>query len=134
MRWFHEAVDHLHVALLHRIIPPVFQHGIDSPSLSAHLAAVRLTLPALTATRHYTVLAHTLIGEVAAGFQVRWGPQPDLPVLCTITALLKCLTIKVFVVFFEAPCQGKPTSWPYEPPFIVPGLTCCQDSGACSIF
>ena len=46
-------------------------------SLSAHLAAVRLTLPALTATRHYTVLAHTLIGEAAAGFQVRWGPQPD---------------------------------------------------------
>src|SRR5262249_38977533 len=28
MRWFHEAVDHLHVALLQRIIPPVFQHGI----------------------------------------------------------------------------------------------------------
>src|SRR5215217_6687802 len=56
MRWFHEAVDRLHVALLHHIIPPVFRHGIDSPSLSVHLAAVRLTLPALTATRHYTVL------------------------------------------------------------------------------
>src|SRR4029453_8583617 len=54
MRWFHEAVDRLHVALLHRIIPPVFQHGIDSPSLSAHLAAVRLTLPALTATPPHT--------------------------------------------------------------------------------
>src|SRR5262249_62063482 len=38
MRWFHEAVDRLHVALLQRIIPPVFQYGIDSPSLAAHLA------------------------------------------------------------------------------------------------
>ena len=81
MRWFHEAVDRLHVALLQRIIPPVFRHGIDSASLSAHLAAVRLALPALTAARHYTVLARTLIGEVAAGFQVRWGPHPDLPVI-----------------------------------------------------
>ncbi|HSX80821.1 MAG TPA: hypothetical protein VLQ80_19905 [Candidatus Saccharimonadia bacterium] len=81
MRWFHEAVDRLHVALLRHILPPVFRHGIDSPPLAAHLAAVRLTLPALTATRHYTVTAHTLIGEVAAGFQVRWGGQPDLPVI-----------------------------------------------------
>jgi hypothetical protein len=81
MRWFHEAVDRLHVALLQRIIPPVFRHGIDSPALSAHLAAVRLTLPTLTATRHYTVLAHTLIGDVTAGLQVRWGPRPDLPVI-----------------------------------------------------
>src|SRR5262249_27712240 len=81
MRWFHEAVDRLHVALLQRMIPPVFQHGIDSPSLAAHLATVQLPLPALTATRHYTVRAHTLIGEVVAGFQVRWGPQPDLPVI-----------------------------------------------------
>src|SRR5262245_64954359 len=81
MRWFHEAVDRLHVALLHRLLAPVVRHGIDSPALPAHLAAVRLTLPALTATRHYTVLAHTLVGEVAAGFQVRWGPQPDLPAI-----------------------------------------------------
>ncbi len=81
MRWFHEAVDRLHVALLRRIVPPVFRHGIDSPPLPVHLAAVQLTLPALTATRHYTVRARTLVGEVTAGFQVRWGPRPDLPVL-----------------------------------------------------
>jgi hypothetical protein len=81
MRWLHEAVDRLHVALLCHLIPPVFRHGIDSPPLSAHLAAVQLTLPTLTAARHYTVRAHTLIGEVTAGFQVRWGPQPDLPVI-----------------------------------------------------
>lgn len=81
MRWFHEAVDRLHVALLRRLVPPVFRHGIDSPPLPVHLAAVQLTLPALTATRHYTVRARTLVGEVTAGFQVRWGPRPDLPVL-----------------------------------------------------
>lgn len=78
---FHEAIDRLHVAVLRHIVPPVFRHGIDSPTLHEHLAAVQLTLPALTAARHYTVLASTLVGEVGAGFQVRWGPQPDLPVL-----------------------------------------------------
>lgn len=81
MRWFHEAIDRLHVGLLRRIVPPVFRYGIDSPPWSAHLAAVQLTLPALTDTRHYTVTARTLVGELAAGFQVRWGSQPDLPVL-----------------------------------------------------
>jgi hypothetical protein len=81
MRWFHEAVDHLHVACLRRIMPRVFRHGIDAAPLSAHCTAVQLSLPALTATRHYTVTARTLVGDLTAGFQVRWGPQPDLPVL-----------------------------------------------------
>ncbi len=81
MLWFHEAVDRLHVALLRRLVPPVFRHGIDSPPLHEHLQAVQLTLPALTATRHYTVVARTLAGDIGAGFQVRWGAQPDLPVL-----------------------------------------------------
>src|SRR5712691_5694065 len=81
MRWFHEAVDRLHVACLHRLMPRVFRHSIDSPPLSAHVAAVQLSLPARTATRYYTVTARTLVGELAAGFQVRWGPQPGLPVL-----------------------------------------------------
>jgi len=81
MRWFHEAVDRCHVALVRRVMSPVFRHGIDSPPLHEHLAAVQLTLPALTAARHYTVVARTLVGEVGAGFQVRWGVRPDLPVL-----------------------------------------------------
>jgi len=81
MLWFHEAVDRLHVALLRPLVPPVFRHGIDSPPLHEHLQAVQLTLPALTATRHYTVVARTLVGDIGAGFQVRWGAQPDLPVL-----------------------------------------------------
>ena len=103
MRWFHEAVDRLHVALLHRIIPPVFRHGTDSPALSAHLAAVRLTLPALTTTRHYTVLAHTLIGEVAAGFQVRWGPQPELPVIVYHHGIAEMPYDKSFRGIFRGP-------------------------------
>src|SRR2546430_278428 len=65
MRWFHEAIDRLHVASLHRLMPRVFRHGIESPPLSAHLAAVQLSLPALTATRHYTVTARTLVGYLA---------------------------------------------------------------------
>jgi len=81
MFWVHEAVDRLHVVLLRRLVPPVFRHGIDSPPLHAHLQAVQLTLPALTATRHYTVVARTLVGDIGAGFQVGWGAQPDLPVL-----------------------------------------------------
>ena len=81
MRWFHEAVDRLHVALLRRLVPPVFRHGIDSPSLYEHLQAVQFTLPILTAARHYTVVARTLVGDIGAGFQVRWGGRPDLPVL-----------------------------------------------------
>ena len=79
MQWFHEAIDRLHVALLCRLVPSVFRHGIDSPPLHEHLQAVQITLPRLTATRHYTVMARTLVGNLGAGFQVRWGPQPDLP-------------------------------------------------------
>lgn len=81
MRWFHEAVDHLHVALLRHLVPPVFRHGIDSPPLHEHLQAVQCTLPALTTARHYTVVVRTLVGELGAGLQIRWGAQPELPVL-----------------------------------------------------
>lgn len=81
MRWFHEAIDRCHVAVLCRMVPPVFPQGSASPPLSEHLAAVRLTLPPLTPARHYNVVAHTLVGEVGAGFQIRWGPRPDLPVI-----------------------------------------------------
>ena len=81
MRWFHEGVDCLHVALLRPLVPPVFRHGIDSPPLYEHLQDVQFTLPKLTVARHYTVVARTLVGDLEAGFQVRWGPQPDLPVL-----------------------------------------------------
>ena len=132
MRWFHEAVDRLHVALLQRIIPPVFRHGIDSPSLSAHLAAVRLTLPALTATRHYTVLAHTLIGEVAAGFQVRWGPQPDLPVIVYHHGIAEMPYDKSFRGIFRGSLPGQAHLVAIRAPFhrtwldLLPGLGSMQ--------
>jgi hypothetical protein len=81
MRWLHEGIDRLHVALVSRLFPPVFRRGQTSPSLQEHLAAVRLTLPPLSTTRHYTLTAQTLVGVVEAGLHVRLGPQPGLPVL-----------------------------------------------------
>jgi hypothetical protein len=132
MRWFHEAVDRLHVALLHRIIPPVFRHGIDSASLSAHLAAVRLALPALTATRHYTVLAHTLIGEVAAGFQVCWGPHPDLPVIVYHHGIAEMPYDKSFRGIFRGSLAGQAHLVAVRAPFhrtwldLLPGLGSTQ--------
>ncbi|MGE3537426.1 MAG: hypothetical protein AB7N91_08305 [Candidatus Tectimicrobiota bacterium] len=82
MRWFHEGVDRLHVALLKHIVPAVFRHGVESPSLTEHLAAVRLTLPPLRPSAgHYTLTADTLAGPLQSGFQVHPGPQPGLPVL-----------------------------------------------------
>ena len=132
MRWFHEAVDRLHVALLHRLIPPVFQHGVDSPSLSAHLAAVRLTLPGLTATRHYTVRAHTLIGEVAAGFQVRWGARPDLPAIVYHHGIAEMPYDKSFRGIFRGSLPGQAHLVAIRAPFnrtwldLLPGLGSMQ--------
>jgi hypothetical protein len=81
MRWFHEGVDRLHVAITRRFIPPIFRDGVVSPSLHEHLAALHLELPALSVARRYTLTARTLVGDLAAGFQVRRGARPELPVL-----------------------------------------------------
>jgi len=103
MRWFHEAVDRLHVALLHRLVPPVFRHGIDSPGLHEHLQGIQFTLPILTAARHYTVVAHTLVGDIGAGFQVRWGARPDLPVLVYHHGIAEMPYDKSFRGIFRGP-------------------------------
>lgn len=81
MRWLHTAVDRLHGLCLARVVPPVFRHGVESPPWDVHLQAVQLALPALTAARYYTVPAQTVVGAMTAGFQVRWGPRLDLPVI-----------------------------------------------------
>jgi hypothetical protein len=81
MRWFHEGVDRLHVALMSRLAPRVFRHGVDSSCLRSHLDAVQFDLPPLTTARRDTVAAQSLVGEVETGLQVRWGPRPDLPVV-----------------------------------------------------
>lgn len=81
MRWFHEAVDRLHVTLASRLAPPVFRHGVTSPSLHEHVEAVRCELPMLSTTRRSRLTAHTLVGALDAGVRVRRGPRPDLPVV-----------------------------------------------------
>ncbi len=81
MRWFHESVDRLHVVLANVFVPRIFRRNLDTPSLQEHLAAVQLELPPLTTRRRYTLTAHTVVGKVEAGFQVRLGPRPDVPVL-----------------------------------------------------
>ena len=132
MRWFHEAVDRLHVACLHRLMPRVFRHGIDSPPLSMHCAAVQLSLPALTATRHYTVTARTLVGDLAAGFQVRWGPQPDLPVLIYHHGIAEIPYDKSFRGIFRGALPGQAHLVAVRAPFhrtwpdLLPGLGSMQ--------
>ncbi len=80
-RGFHEGVDRLHVAVTSRLLPPMFRRGLDALSLHEHLDAVQLELPPLAEGRRYTLTAHTLVGSLDAAFQVRPGPQSDLPVV-----------------------------------------------------
>ena len=75
MRWFHEGVDRLYIGVMRRLVPPVFRRGRDSATLHDHLAATRLQIPPLVADRRCSVTAHTMVGEVQAGF--RWRPASD---------------------------------------------------------
>ncbi len=81
MRWFHESIDRLHPAAFGLIAPRAFRHGIMSPSLREHLAAVRLETPPCTTQKRYRLTADTLVGPLACGYRVQLGPRPDLPVL-----------------------------------------------------
>jgi hypothetical protein len=81
MRWFHSGIDGLYAALAHGLIPPLFRHGHASPPLRDHLAAVELQVPPLVANGRYTLTARTLAGDVRAGFRLRLGSRPALPVL-----------------------------------------------------
>lgn len=102
VRWLHAGVDRLHVALLHRLFPRVFRQGHTSPPLPAHLAAVRLTLPPLTATRRYALPVQTGVGNLAAEIQVRLGPQPALPVLIFHHGIAEIPYDKTFRGIFRA--------------------------------
>ena len=81
MRWLHAGIDRLHVALIGLSRPQIFWHGTTSPSLRAHLDAVRLELPGLSPALRYRLTAQTLVGPLEAGYRVRWGPRPHVPVL-----------------------------------------------------
>lgn len=81
MRWFHEGVDRLYVALMRRIVPPIFRRGSTSPPLHDHVAAVELQLPPLAGDQRHAVTARSLVGSLQAGFRVRLGSRPELPVL-----------------------------------------------------
>ncbi|GIX46251.1 MAG: hypothetical protein KatS3mg131_0462 [Candidatus Tectimicrobiota bacterium] len=81
MRWFHEGVDRLHVALARLLLPPVFRHGTASPPLAEHLAAVAYELPPLTAAGRHTLVVQSLVGPLSAGFRVRLAAQRSAPVV-----------------------------------------------------
>jgi hypothetical protein len=81
MRWFHEEIDRLYVAAACRLVPPVFRNGSTSATLNEHLAAVELSMPPVVADGRYTVPARTLAGVVKAGFRLRRGSRPALPVV-----------------------------------------------------
>jgi hypothetical protein len=102
MRWLHQGIDRLHVALVSRLFPPVFRQGCTSPALHEHLAAVRLTLPPLTTTRRYTLMVQTLVGELEAGVYVRLGPRPALPVVVYHHGIAEIPYDKTFRGIFRA--------------------------------
>ncbi len=81
MRWWHESIDRLHVALASRLAPQIFRHGSTSPSLEEHLAAVQLDLPELTSGRQMTLTARTLVGDLEARVQFRPGSRPTCPLI-----------------------------------------------------
>jgi hypothetical protein len=81
MHRLHQGIDRLHAALITLTSPRVFRHGTASPLLSSHVDAVQLDLPPLHAAQRYRCTARTLVGPLEAGYQVRWGPRPDLPAL-----------------------------------------------------
>jgi len=75
MRWLHQGIDRLQVALIGRFMPYAFRDGVESPAFAEHVAAITLTLPALSAPGRYPLSAHTLVGEVEASVQLWPGPQ-----------------------------------------------------------
>ena len=81
MLWFHEGVDRLYIGVMHRLLPPIFRYSCTSPSLQEHLAAVGLRMPPLDIRRRHVVAARTSVGDVQAGFRVRLGARPELPLL-----------------------------------------------------
>lgn len=101
MRWLHESIDRLHVTLASLFVPKLFRQGIDSPSFQEHLAAVQLELPPLTSQRHYTLTAHSCVGELETGFQVRLGPQPELPVVVYHHGIAEMPYYKSFLGIFR---------------------------------
>ncbi|MBM3222223.1 MAG: hypothetical protein FJZ47_00240 [Candidatus Tectomicrobia bacterium] len=128
MRCLHEAIDRLHVACLRRVMPRVFRHGVESPSLVEHLNAVQLRLPALTSARHYHVQAQTLVGELRAGFQIRWGPRPTLPVIVYHHGIAEMPYDKSFRGIFRDSLPGQAHLVAIRAPFhrtwlgLLPGL------------
>lgn len=81
MRWFHEGIDRLYVALMCHIIPPLFRGASTSPALHEHLAAVQLQIPPLAADGRHKLTVRTMVGDVTAGFRLRLGSREALPVV-----------------------------------------------------
>lgn len=83
MRWLHESIDRLHLRLMRLLFASrAFQQGVVSPPFAEHIAAVRLQMPDIVPQRQqYNLAAQTLVGEVEAGFFLRRGAHPTMPVL-----------------------------------------------------
>lgn len=103
MRWFHEGVDCLHIALVYRLFPRVFRRGAWASSLHEHLAAVRVLMPALTTSQRLRVPIQTRVGELDAGIRIRFGPRPALPVLVYHHGIAEVPADKSFRGIFRTP-------------------------------
>jgi len=134
MRWFHESIDRLYVALMHRLVPPVFRHGSTSPLLHEHLAAVQLQLPPLTTAQRYTLTARTLVGAVEAGFRVRLGPRPALPVLIYHHGLAEIPYDKNFRGIFRRHVPVEAHLVAVQAPFHRSYVDCCRGLATLSHF
>jgi pimeloyl-ACP methyl ester carboxylesterase len=72
----HATLDRATIALSRRFFRRhrYFRDSIDSASLPAHLAGVRLTFPQLAGEQLYPIVAETLVGRLEAGVRVaRWS-------------------------------------------------------------
>ncbi|HEY7492057.1 MAG TPA: hypothetical protein VIH59_13225, partial [Candidatus Tectomicrobia bacterium] len=130
----HEGIDRLYVALLHRLVPPVFRHGGPAPLLHEHLAAVQLQLPPLTAAPRYTLTAHTLVGTVEAGFRIRPGPRPTLPVLIYHHGMAEIPYDKTFRGIFRRHVPVEAHLVAVQAPFHRSYLDCCRGLATLSHF
>ncbi len=102
MRWFHTGVDRLHLALMRLVFAArAFQHGVLAAPVAEHVAAIRLQMPVITPECHrYRLTAQTLVGQVEAGFSVRWGAHPALPVVLYHHGIAEMPPLKSFYSLF----------------------------------
>jgi hypothetical protein len=135
MRWFHEGIDRLYIAVMHLLVPPVFRRGSTSPQLPDHLAAVQLRVPPLGAgRRRYSLPARTLVGDLQAGFRVRPASGASRPVLIYHHGLGEIPYDHTFRLIFRRQTPVDAHLVAIRAPFHRNHVDCCRGLGTLSGF